>query len=119
MRCCICGKEIDGFGNNPYPLCGKEDTDSRCCDECNSVYVINARLAASRFVSRQPKLNDTVVIFYAKDSDLPIKTLIDNNRYLAGIAYDTDEPIPEGCYKGSWGSFLLNDKTDTYMIYEE
>ena len=37
--CCICGKEFEGLGNNPYPL--KEE--ERCCDECNK-QVIYARL---------------------------------------------------------------------------
>lgn len=39
--CCLCGKEFEGFGNNPYPL--KED--GRCCDICNDE-VICARLNA-------------------------------------------------------------------------
>ena len=33
-----CGKEIIGFGNNPWPI-------KDCCDECNSTVVIQARLA--------------------------------------------------------------------------
>ena len=37
--CCICGKEIKGWGNNPYPV--KENGE--CCDECNTKYVIPAR----------------------------------------------------------------------------
>lgn len=43
MRCCICKKEFIGFGNNPYPLCHKDDYDSRCCNDCNDK-VIQARL---------------------------------------------------------------------------
>lgn len=43
MRCCICGKKIVGYGNNPYPVV--DDDEARCCDECNSNYVIVARLA--------------------------------------------------------------------------
>lgn len=38
--CVICKKEIEGFGNNPSPLSGS----GRCCDLCNSKYVIPARL---------------------------------------------------------------------------
>lgn len=38
--CCICGEEINGYGNNPYPV--KED--GRCCDKCNATKVIPARL---------------------------------------------------------------------------
>ena len=37
--CCICGKEILGYGNNPYPL----KKEGRCCDECN-LLVIQARM---------------------------------------------------------------------------
>ena len=43
MRCCICGKKFVGYGNNPYPVV--DNDDARCCDECNSTYVIMARLA--------------------------------------------------------------------------
>lgn len=38
-KCDICGKEFEGFGNNPAPLDGNV-----CCDECNAIYVIPARL---------------------------------------------------------------------------
>lgn len=38
--CCLCGKEIKGYGNNPYPL---ESPDKKCCDECNDK-VVQARL---------------------------------------------------------------------------
>ena len=31
MKCCLCGNEIKGFGNNPEPL----TDDGRCCDVCN------------------------------------------------------------------------------------
>ena len=34
-KCCICGKEFDGWGNNAYPL-----ADGICCDECNKQVII-------------------------------------------------------------------------------
>ena len=40
--CCICGKEFEGWGNNPYPVV--KDEDARCCDECNDEVVIPARI---------------------------------------------------------------------------
>lgn len=43
MRCCICGKEFEGYGNNPWPFC--DDEDARCCDDCNRDTIIPARLA--------------------------------------------------------------------------
>ena len=45
FKCCLCGKNCIGYGNNPYPL--KKDTDkkpNRCCDDCNVMKVIPARL---------------------------------------------------------------------------
>ena len=42
--CCICGEQLDGYGNNPEPLMPYEE--GRCCDGCNLKFVIPARLAA-------------------------------------------------------------------------
>lgn len=43
-KCCLCGKEIEGFGNNPDPLGNLGEEDEECCDECNSEKVIPARI---------------------------------------------------------------------------
>ena len=43
MKCCICGSEFVGYGNNPWPV--SENEEDRCCDICNSTHVIPARLA--------------------------------------------------------------------------
>lgn len=40
FKCCICGKVVKGYGNNPAPV--KEE--GKCCDECNIEYVIPERL---------------------------------------------------------------------------
>ncbi|MBO7079737.1 MAG: hypothetical protein J6W64_08025 [Bacilli bacterium] len=53
--CCICGKEIVGYGNNPDGAAWKSpysgniiqptfSENERCCDECNNTYVIPGRL---------------------------------------------------------------------------
>ena len=39
-KCCFCGKEIRGYGNNPWPV----SSDGECCDDCNWSLVIPARL---------------------------------------------------------------------------
>ena len=39
--CCICGKKFKGWGNNPIPV----KASGRCCDQCDSDYVIPARIA--------------------------------------------------------------------------
>lgn len=47
-KCCLCGQEIVGYGNNPYPLCDEEDYESRCCDMCNYAVVLPERLKRLR-----------------------------------------------------------------------
>ena len=42
FKCCICGQQFIGFGNNPWPISKKEN--DRCCDTCNATKVIPARL---------------------------------------------------------------------------
>jgi hypothetical protein len=41
FNCSLCGHESFGYGNNPEPLAQFEE---RCCDDCNSAYVIPARM---------------------------------------------------------------------------
>jgi len=53
--CCICGCQFRGWGNNPdgamwldpetkEPVVGEFNTEDRCCDDCNSRYVIPGRM---------------------------------------------------------------------------
>ena len=41
-KCCLCGGELEGYGNDPAPL--KESGE--CCDRCNAEKVIPARFEA-------------------------------------------------------------------------
>ena len=49
-KCCICGEEHTGFGNNPQGAIDSSkkliswNPDDRCCDECNSMYVLPGRM---------------------------------------------------------------------------
>ena len=43
LVCSLCGEKFTGWGNNPSPLA---DVDDRCCDDCNWIKVIPARLEA-------------------------------------------------------------------------
>lgn len=47
-KCCICGKEFEGYGNNPAPY--KED--GCCCNECNRDYVMPSRSYLSILYAR-------------------------------------------------------------------
>lgn len=43
VTCCFCGRVIPYWvSNNPAPL--NKDPDARCCDMCNDLKVIPARL---------------------------------------------------------------------------
>lgn len=42
MKCCLCGMDIEGYGNNAEPL-----EKGRCCDLCN-VIVIDERIRRIR-----------------------------------------------------------------------
>ncbi len=54
IKCCICGREFEGFGNNPDGAMYLDDKGNpqnmsfedyeRCCDQCNTDYVIPGRL---------------------------------------------------------------------------
>lgn len=54
MKCCICGNTLEGYGNNPDGAVWKKDdgeieigkfkSDDRCCDNCNSTFVIPGRI---------------------------------------------------------------------------
>ena len=116
MKCCICGCNIEGYGNNPYPLCAEDDVESRCCDVCNN-YVIRARLISAKGERRKIKQDDMVVIFYSSMSDSPTKSINDNGKFLAGKATD-NEALPEGQWEGGWGNFIVDEKKDSYVIVD-
>lgn len=60
FKCCLCGKDTAGWGNNPYPLCDEKDFESRCCDECNDTYVIPARILNCKSVE---ELKDKIRVY--------------------------------------------------------
>jgi len=43
MKCSICEKDFEGWGNNPEPI-KNYDIYGPCCDECNNDYVIPSRI---------------------------------------------------------------------------
>lgn len=42
--CCFCGKTFIGWGNDPWPI--NKSKNAECCDECNTHFVLPARLQA-------------------------------------------------------------------------
>ena len=53
FRCCLCKNWFEGYGNNPWPF-GLKETD-RCCNDCDSMYVIPTRLYR---ITREQVLKD-------------------------------------------------------------
>ena len=45
-KCICCGKEFEGFGNNPEPLVPK--SEGVVCDECNEKVIIPYRMADNK-----------------------------------------------------------------------
>lgn len=82
MKCCICGKEFEGWGNNPAPILNGED--DRCCDECNWEHVIPERIKQAeitRFVNDVLDIledGQILVVYQPADSKHDVK-VIDNN----------------------------------------
>lgn len=71
FRCCICGKEIKDEvreGNNPDPLKDENgkylsETDNPyCCQHCNNVYVLAARMSLYCEVPKQFELTQKKVL---------------------------------------------------------
>jgi len=68
-RCCLCDELCEcEYGNNPYPLCAEDDTESRCCDKCNSEKVLPARLA-SIIASQKSKADEMPPLCVASCGD--------------------------------------------------
>ena len=46
-KCCLCGKPFMGYGNSPKPF--TDDIRMRCCDKCNTLYVVPARILLQEY----------------------------------------------------------------------
>lgn len=55
MKCCICGKDFNGYGNNPEGAAWRDPNtaaviqptfkeDDVCCNNCNEKFVIPGRM---------------------------------------------------------------------------
>ena len=43
FKCCLCGIECEGYGNDPSPI-ETQNEDDQCCDECNLTKVVPTRI---------------------------------------------------------------------------
>ena len=116
MNCNICGRPLNDMGNNPYPLCVRDDTESRCCDDCNN-YVINARIISmkGKYQLKDANPGDTLVIFAVSDMEYPTTFLKDRGKFLAGIIEKVEEKDGKYIAYGNWGPFSI-EEDDSYLI---
>lgn len=49
MSCILCGEELGGMGNNPWPLA----VEGRCCDACNRRVVMARMMRAVNRIERR------------------------------------------------------------------
>ena len=126
MRCCICGNEIENFGNNPFPLCNKEDYESRCCDMCDNK-VIQARLILHKYPlvdkiitpdgENVVDVGDTIVIFYSNNSENPTQIINDTGKFLSGTVESID--LEYGLIFGDWGNIAVDLNKDVFCKVED
>jgi len=123
MRCCICGEDFNGFGNNPFPLVQRDDYESRCCDDCDE-YVVSARLLGlKKRLDIGNKQSDEeltkfledkyIVIFWSSSSNLPTDHINNTGKFLTGEVIDQ---VVKKKVSGSWGNFLLDLEKDSYIV---
>lgn len=53
-RCCICGKDFIGYGNNANPI-----KNGICCDSCNNRFVIPVRIYSTKDFNNYEIVRDT------------------------------------------------------------
>ena len=64
-KCCICGKEFEGWGNNPWPV----KSEGLCCDDCNMEHVIPARIIDGMWGGMNKSALEYVDYILEKDSN--------------------------------------------------
>ena len=118
MKCNICKNEIEGYGNNPWPICRPDDYNSKCCDECNTNYVIPMRILSSKYSMHsnpnfiwEPEVDDVIVVVYLHDDPFMKEYIGRKGR----IEYIDDM----GQLHGAWGGLAVNPEVDNYIIIEE
>lgn len=118
MKCCICGNEIEGYGNNPYPVCDKEDQTSRCCDDCNNLVII-ARIVQSKYPENDKSkvvVGTNLALLYSTKSKNPVTNLLHYGKVLAGTVTSVSK---NNTVTGDWGNFPVDLNNDNYCIIED
>ena len=105
MICNICGKVIEGYGNNPSPLCDHDN--ERCCDECNGKYVIPARIALLQNTDRNFEVGDEISIIWMYEEPTALDYM-----FRTGVIKSIDSI---GQLHGTWGGLAVDPSVDTIV----
>ncbi len=84
MKCCICGEQIEEvFSNNALPI-----KDGRCCNTCNDVYVIPARIAELEIINDEKKAMIKELKNKIGVNDAVAKLALSKNNWDVETAYE-------------------------------
>ena len=101
QKCCICGKEINGYGHSAEPV-----EHGQCCDNCNTNVVIEARISKVGIVTLpKPKVGDKIHI-----------TFMDGEPDYEGREGVIEHIDSIGQLHGTWGGCGVLPNVDTYYI---
>lgn len=101
QRCCICGKEFEGFGHNAEPV-----MLGVCCEDCNTSIVLPTRIVNMKVIP-EPKVGDKVHIVFMKGEP-------EYNGREGKVTCVDDI----GQLHGTWGGLALIPGTDVYFRKE-
>ena len=84
-KCCICGREFEGIGNNPYPV----SLGGECCDACNLQKVIPDRVMLMQLANQiTSKVASEIRVANARDGIDGVNKVLKKYDLL-----DTDEDL--------------------------
>ena len=118
-RCCICGNELEGYGNNPDPVDDFEE--GKCCDVCDKVLVIPFRQLQSMQDYSSPQVVTVPKLTYDKKSfdcgKQKIEARVDftNGVYIIFTSFYTPGVKPEALLMID-GFDASNKRKDSYDL---
>lgn len=104
-KCCLCGKPIKGYGNNPAPL--DETPGAKCCDACNKD-VIKARMSNLKMESVEEESSEDLT-----EELVDIENFLEPSNYIVESKENLEESfnnepvfkeLPDRPTKGRKGS---------------
>ena len=99
-KCCLCGKDYEGYGNNAQPVC-----EGRCCDHCNLSIVIPERI---RRLQGSYQVGDRIHIIHLHGED----TTYDGRE---GCVTHIDSI---GQLHGDWGGLAIIPSEDEFFVID-